>query len=543
MAKRVDPIYLFGFCFATQDKQVFNNSWACAFHTSWYTDESHPMWDTVDDPGLRREIRYGNNIAVLFRALFHCRRFYGQDSLWAAVAKGFNTSGAIVKSTAEILTEARRAQRGKPAKDVSETARAADAWIDFLDSLPSHPRILSDPEVYKVAEAFFKTQDKAFVNEARVPIKRDSRISSINTGRFPPRPAEEEADLGRLSPVSVSLTFEDRVSSNPSMRATRKRSPSPSPHDHTPKSRRLAHDTQMPPKSEKTHERQAETHQRQPTSPLRSNQFNAARPETQASASTKPANGPASSVRPAFEDNSASLRARIANLEAQLAVAESKLKSPVATALPTQIGDVVGGLKKDIATVTNVISTMMDSMHAIVDNLNLLQDDISGLSQQQRQLTAALPPQADKAETLLQPIQSIAESVKSLTQEVLAIKAQTAAQQQVLERVLQQPQQANPNLERILQEQTSRIDQLAREMASMQTQMMTSQPRQQPQTLRQAMDAAERDLSHHLATIQRFYHQLDGTRGVNRVVTERTADCLALMQHTAQAARMWQQGC
>ena len=442
-------------------------------------------------------------------------------------------------STAEILTEARRAYRAKPAKDVSATARAADDWIAFLDSRPSHPRVLSDPEVYKVADAFFKTQDKAFLNEAGVPIKRDSRYPQIKTSHLPPRGLDDDS---RLPPTPASLTFESRDAAdrNPLLRATRKRSASPPPRDRSPKSRRYAHDTQVPAKTEERPEQPGYLHTKPPTSPRWSSHSNPLKPEPPSSAlvrDTKDTNGPASSRPPHIEDSSA-LKARIKSLEAKLAAAESKLKTPATTTPPTQLGEDMGGLKKDMATVTNVISTMMDSMHTIVDSLNLLQDDISGLSRQQAELTAALPAQTGKADTssLLQPIQDIAHSVKVLTDEVHALKQRTSL-------APSPPQPANSALEALLQEQNSRIDKLTHEMASMQAQMVTSLPRQQPQTLRQAMDAAERELSHHMATIQRFYHQLDGTRGGNRAVTERTADCLAMLQQTVQTAKMWQQGC
>lgn len=226
MAPRIEPILLWGFCFATQQQQHFNQSWACAWLTSWYTDEHHPLWDSVDDASKRREIRYGNNIAVLFRTLLACKRFWGQDSLWAAVARGFNTSPTIVRVTADILTNARRAQRSKPAREVSETARAADDWIDFLDSVGPYQRVLSDPEVYKVADAFLKSQEKKLVNAARVPLgPANPRYSlHLNTRalteekkspspRLPPTPSakpEPPGDASEKNPLLLRATARKR---------------------------------------------------------------------------------------------------------------------------------------------------------------------------------------------------------------------------------------------------------------------------------------------------------------------------------------------
>lgn len=539
MVPRVEPILLWGFCFTTQQAQRFNQSWACAWHTSWYTDENHPMWDTLDDAQKRREIRYGNNIAVLFRALVHCRNFYGSDSLWSAISRGFNTSHTIARVTAEILTEARRVQRSKPAKDVSETARAADEWIDFVDRQGPHGRVLSDPEVYKVADDFFRTQEKTLVNAARVPTSR--HLPPINARGPRQRDPDEDTHSPPCPPPTPLLKSEDREAAgrNPLLRAARKRSISPSHSERSPKSRRVNHQDHAAPQNDSEPHRQRDQGHRAPSaSPRRPSHPQPAPQPT--SLTWKKGDSTLTGGQSSFEDQRAALRARIAKLESQLAAVESKKQPPAVTApITVQSSEDMGGLKQDMATVTNVIGSMMDSMHAIADNLNMLQGDIAGLSAQQKELTAAIlsESQSSNSDTLLQPIQTIASSVSSLTKEVAELKKQTLEQ-----RAAGAPSAAEPNakLEELVQEQTSRLDKLAREMAGMQAQMTSSLPRQAPQNLRQAVAAAERDLTYHLTTVEDFYRRL-GARGGSRTAIEQTADLLTALQQGVHSAQIGQQ--
>ncbi|KAK4132727.1 hypothetical protein BT67DRAFT_435439 [Trichocladium antarcticum] len=501
----------------TKGTQRFNQSWACAWHTSWYTDENHPMWDTLEDAHKRREIRYGNNIAVLFRALVHCRNFYGSDSLWSAISRGFNTSHTIARVTAEILTEARRVQRSKPANKVSETARAADEWIDFIDRQGPHGRVLSDPEVYKVADDFFRTQEKTLVNAARVPTSR--HLPPINARGPRQRDPDEDTHSSPCPPPTPMLKFEDREAAdrNPLLRTARKRSISPSHSERSPKSKRVNHQNHAPAQPDSGTHRQRDQGSRAPSSSPR-----------------------LSGQQSSSEDQRAALRARIAKLEGQLAAAQSNLQPPTVTApIAVQSSEDMDGLKQDMATATNVIGSMMDSMHAIADNLNMLQGDIAGLSAQQKELTAAILSESHSSniDTLLQPIQTIASSVSSLTKEVAELKKQTLERQ-----AAGAPSAAEPNskLEELVQEQTSRLDKLAREMAGMQAQMTSSLPRQAPQNLRQAVAAAERDLTYHLTTVEDFYRRL-GARGGSRTAIEQTADLLTALQQGVHSAQIGQQ--
>ncbi|KAK4148971.1 hypothetical protein C8A00DRAFT_19283 [Chaetomidium leptoderma] len=533
MAPKIpDPIMLYGFCWDTQKRQVFNQSWACAWHSSWYTDEHHPLWDSVDAPNLRREIRYGNNIYVLFRALLHCRSFYGQSALWAAISRGFNTSPTIARVTAEILTDARRAHRGRPARDVSDTARAADDWIDFLDSRESHPRMLSDAEVYKAADEFFKTQEKQHVNAARVPINGRPQLPSST--RQPPRgPTGDAGTSPRFPPSSWPIKRE----SPGGLSSTRKRSASPPAGDRAANAPATREAPNMPAQLAP-----------QPSAPLKREEA----PNTSNQAAT---------------DEIAALKARTARLEKELAEAKNKLSSAQANAIPSnglpakptpttappsQLREDMGGLKKDMASATNAIGTMMESMHDIVDSLNSLQDETSGLCTQQKDLTSNLAqqqPQTQTLDTILPHLQTLTTTVNRLLTEVSDLKKATHQQPPSPPPQQQQQQEAADRpLETLLHAQNTRIDKLFREIAGMRMGMTSSpgqpqppqqqQQQQQPQTLRQAIAAAERDLKYHLGTVQELYHR----GGASQAVTERTADLLAMLSEGLRAAQAGQGG-
>ncbi|KAH6847576.1 hypothetical protein B0I37DRAFT_375388 [Chaetomium sp. MPI-CAGE-AT-0009] len=582
---KVEPILLYGFCFNIQKEQRFNQSWACAFHTSWYTDEQHSMWETIDDPSKRREIRYGNNIYVLFRALLHCRKFYGQDSLWVAISRGFNTSATIARVTAEILTEARRAQRGKPTRDVPDTARAADDWIDFLDSQGSHPRMLSDPEVYKVADDFFKTQDKKYINAAKVPIN----------GRPPLYdPKFDAAPRGLPSPSTKAESPRETERHWPPPFG-RKRSASP-PAGPSSKSRRLDHDVRRQPRPEPDrHGALDELPKIQPTrSPPRpsgSRPAQLAQPTLPAQPVVKPAvptradegstsspvlvrtaqlppqpivttrreNAPSppasllTAQTPAAVDETLALKARIASLEKQLAEAESKSKLSAAPATPaaptavpsTQLGKDMIELKKEMATATGAISTMMESMHYIVDNLSSVQEELSGLSTEQQTLKSALSQLTNpNLDTLLTPLQTLTTAVNALQNDVSHLKTNPPPPTTTTTHP-----ETTRNLEALLQAQTTRLDKLTHQLATIQqVQQQTHHHHSagtQPQTLRQAMAAAERDLQLHLGRVQAFYHRGSGGGGggsAGRAATERTADLLAVLADGVRAAQAGQAG-
>ncbi|KAL2174837.1 uncharacterized protein P884DRAFT_207614 [Thermothelomyces heterothallicus CBS 202.75] len=580
------------------------------------------MWDSIEDPSKRREIRYGNNIYVLFRALLHCKRFYGQDSLWVAIARGFNTSPTIVRVAAEILTQARREQRSKPIKDIPDTARAADEWIDFLDSYDPRLRSLSDPEVYNVSEAFFKAQEKKHLNAARVPTNPRQRplyITNVDR-RSPERSLDGGGAPIQSPPVQLENLRESDRHRGRSPPLRRKRSASPE-EGVSSKSRRTDFDTRRDPRLEpEKHGALDKLPTIQPTrSPPRVNQPRAAQPArpvepvqpvqstphpagpegnkplakspglsarvpqvvpqqttpansgvapgepARSKLSSQPVSQTPSSIRkeesspkapaPPDVDDASALKARIVSLEKQLEEAKSKQTKPtpvLSSPLPSQLGEDMVALKKEMATATNAVSTIMESMHDIVDNLQSLQGEISALVAEQKDLKTTLPQSISSStdgtknpsfdlNAILQPLQNLDNTVNALRAEVSELKRNQAA---LSAPTSQTTGNDAKQLETLLQSHTARLDKLSQQMAALQqaqqqqAQRHSPQPQGQPQNLRQAMAAAERDLKHHLATVQTLYHR----GGAGRAVTDRTADLLVTLSEAVRAAQAGQAG-
>ncbi|KAL1843979.1 hypothetical protein VTJ49DRAFT_6383 [Mycothermus thermophilus] len=666
----VQPILLFGFCFETQQRLRFNNSWACAFHTSWYTNEDDPFWNGVDDANKRKEIRYGNNICVLFRVLLHCKAFYNHASLWSAIGKGFNTSPTIVKQTAEILTDARRLQRNKPSKEVSDTARAADEWIDFLDNRGLEPtRFSVDPSsVYKIAEAFFKSQDKKLLNASHVPV---GYRSSFNPNLMPlPSRSGEEADEVAIKPQSPAIT--EDLKSNP---FPRKRSASPPVHPST-KARRVSQDTrqqqgtgaipennkaidQLPPiKTTKSppgvnntlpprppplttqstdpvkNDSTASIQTRQPLPPSGPFQATGTTPLAGSAAPPLKIKGSAVSLAPAQTVSSQFVSQSSVSAQTErgssvsttdTAPASSVLKEqvdskeqplagpnkppqtsavtvPATPATPTfksRLHDDVIELKGNMRTATNAVTTMMESMHDIVDGMNSIQEEVACLAdqqkllataitestEQQKQLAAAMSEStaklttaiADNGEINLSPmlklIEVLTNSVNSLKEEVAELKKGPQQQPPALEALTnsvnslkeemaelkkaQQPQPAPvpqptsipPSIESHLQAQNAKMDKLFREMAAMRQEQQrlaavnasTATPQSDVPTVQQPQP---QNLRQAMAAAEQDLRRHLGTLqalyyrgGANRALTEKTADFLALLGDGVKAAQ------
>ncbi|KAL2163318.1 hypothetical protein VTH06DRAFT_5375 [Thermothelomyces fergusii] len=601
MAPKIEPIWLDGFCREVQKQLRFNHTWACAFHTSWYTDEHHPMWDSIHDARKRREIRYGNNIYVLFRALLHCKKFYGQESFWAAIARGFNTSPTVARLTAEILAKARKEQRSKAVKDISDTARAADDWIDFLDTVDTRLRLLSDPEVYRVSEAFFRAQDKKHLDAAKVATA--SRQRSHSTTNRDRRSPERPLDGRNNTPIQSSPALHRKRSASPAEDVSSKSRRTDSDARQSSRIKRENHDvldkpptiqpTQSPPKVNRPRAAQPTQPAQPPPSSQPAQPIGSAQP-TQTAPSVQPAptnsvvapsepaksklsgqhvsQTPTSNLKeepipkapttPEAEDIS-ELKARIASLEKQLGEAKNIQKHPIpppSPSLPGQLGEDMVALKKEMSTATNAVSTMMESMHEIVDNLQLLQKEILVLAAEQKDLKTTLPQSAGNGndgtknpsfdlDAILQPLLNLDDKVNALRDEVSELKKRQAASSAPA--ASQSTGNDTKQLETLLKSHTARLDKLSQQMAALQQAQQQQQQQQQaqsqhrsplsqgqPQNLRQAMAAAERDLKHHLATVQAFYHR----GGASRAVTDHAADLLVTLSDAVRAAQAGQSG-
>jgi DNA repair exonuclease SbcCD ATPase subunit len=179
------------------------------------------------------------------------------------------------------------------------------------------------------------------------------------------------------------------------------------------------------------------------------------------------------------------------------------------------------------------MEVMMDSMHEVADNLNAIKDDITGLRTQQN-----VPKQdisADNLSSILHAIQSLSKNFSRLRQEVTNLKNQAPPPAP--------PVVAKPDneLRELVLEQSSRISKLASEMTRMQSQLgAPASSASAPQSLRQALAAAEHDIRQHLHTVQTFYHR--SGKNINRQSAEKTADLIIALEQGLHCAQGGLQG-
>lgn len=87
-----------------------------------------------------REVRYGNNVTLLFRVCFWCSKYYGHPQFWPAIARGFSASPEIVESMVDTLVRARTTYQMMHSAERyafrSGATKAADYWISFLGRTP-----------------------------------------------------------------------------------------------------------------------------------------------------------------------------------------------------------------------------------------------------------------------------------------------------------------------------------------------------------------------------------------------------------------------
>lgn len=243
------------------------------------------------------------------------------------------------------------------------------------------------------------------------------------------------------------------------------------------------------------------------------------------------------STRPV--SNGTELQTRIASLEKQVADTKAKLQSDsasgaMATAPSNQPGEDFFGLKKDMASVVTVVGTMMESMHSFVDSLHRIEDEVSGLNKSNNEMKTAFSQEA----ATTQPISAVLENIKLLGEQLGQMR-----QEQHHQRAKADAGSDAEEVRALLKDQGNRIDRLARELASemadmrrLQLQTLSLARGPPPQSLPQAIAAAERDLQHHTSTISQFYHKLDSNR-VGRAATERTAEFLALLDNSLRTAK------
>ncbi|KUI71087.1 hypothetical protein VM1G_07074 [Cytospora mali] len=214
MGSKADHILLWGF---DRDKQCQHRFKTSTFESLWlqrlYTNGTSHVLKYAPNR-KHQEIRFGNNITVLFKACVHLKMYYGHPDFWTIIARGFGAMLAVMAmETATCFVEARKAfllEEGRHSTFVSAATRAVDDWIAFLDKSSAQQQSSAPAEELRAsAGKFFSGLREQLIDSARI----------TNTDGIPASHAHSSA---RVAPPT----------------GPRKRSPSPSPPGPPPSAKR-----------------------------------------------------------------------------------------------------------------------------------------------------------------------------------------------------------------------------------------------------------------------------------------------------------------
>ncbi|KAL1873187.1 hypothetical protein Daus18300_004006 [Diaporthe australafricana] len=170
-AAQRQPILLPGFDRQTQLTLEFRT---IQFGAIWlrriYTNEQDPSIrvrlaaeDFYTREHRLQEVRYGNNITLALKACYNCRKFYGSNCFWNAIAREFSAKPETIKSVTDLFIKARNVYLSTAAPHSSSpplTTGAtywADKWASFLNE-PQHPTPTPASDVFKAFDDFFKRE-------------------------------------------------------------------------------------------------------------------------------------------------------------------------------------------------------------------------------------------------------------------------------------------------------------------------------------------------------------------------------------------------
>ncbi|POS79217.1 hypothetical protein DHEL01_v202375 [Diaporthe helianthi] len=175
LAAKGQPIFLPGFDRVTQLGMEFNTlTFASAWLRKTYTSDharSIQVCLAAEDhyrrERLLQEVRYGNNITLLFKACYEFREFRMSDDLWKAVGRVYGVTPEVVRSVVDLYVKAReiflrnyQPDRGTPSLRTTAT-HWADKWIMFIDGRDGRrpPAIYDD--VFAGVNVFFRQEEQA----------------------------------------------------------------------------------------------------------------------------------------------------------------------------------------------------------------------------------------------------------------------------------------------------------------------------------------------------------------------------------------------
>ncbi|KAK4217553.1 hypothetical protein QBC37DRAFT_47425 [Rhypophila decipiens] len=407
----------------TQLKINFHSAVCAAFFDRLYTDEDDAelLWVFPEGNEVKkREVKYGNNIAVLFKAMYQFREFYNWKIFWSAIAIGWKANGPCIRTVANILVRARRNYRKDHGlqQSVCQTAKAADLWIEFLDSnVPAQTLVQGyDNILYPSVKEFYENMESKMVNAGRVP--RDFTVRSSPPESVPDRPPVRVSVISRVKKEGQGSDQQDDRSIVD--RPTRKRSRSPCPSEG-PTSKRPNHTVTDGPREatssvpSKAGDTQSLPSNEQASPPASTNDI----PQTKNSSSEEEA--PETPPEPIKGCDRASPESRAADVE-RLITAGALVNLKHANE----------GIKETVVALRNKMEALADSMAAIVDHVESVRHDVNELNkqQQQQQVDHSLPGQGlSNLEAL---VQKCATEITSLKADMVGRKivSDTRAKQQ-----------------------------------------------------------------------------------------------------------------
>lgn len=177
-----DAIVLPGFDLDIQLNEIdFSaHSFKVAFFTKIYTKEQYT--DKIP-PSRIRDVRYGNNVTLLFRVCYYCSAFYGHPDYWSTIGRGFHARSHVVQDLAETLIRARKAfLRRHGFREKTAATAACDSWITYVEGRGSRTdsfRANGDALNAKAASYFEGAQNRHIQdNSACVPTHRSYEPSA-----------------------------------------------------------------------------------------------------------------------------------------------------------------------------------------------------------------------------------------------------------------------------------------------------------------------------------------------------------------------------
>jgi hypothetical protein len=214
-ANKRQPMFLPGFDRGTQLGMQFNTisfttAWLRKTYTNGHSRSIHARLASEHcsrHERLLQEVRYGNNISLLFKACYTFRDSHRSGALWQAVGRVFGVNAQVVESVANIFVEARGvylsnhpAGRRAAHEQLRTTATYwVDNWCLFISGREDG-RPPSCPDVFTAVDDLFRR--------------------------------EEQTPHGDLAHVLSTTQTDCAPPTAP--RGPRKRSPSPSPLEFTP---------------------------------------------------------------------------------------------------------------------------------------------------------------------------------------------------------------------------------------------------------------------------------------------------------------------